>query len=107
MSLLLGHQPAFKELWLDEMFSCAKASLEMSQGNSGEAQGLARLECLAVSTQRGAGARLGEGRCSVPPPLPGLATPHPPFHLISLLPPQGLCTGPSPSLLLSFTDFPH
>lgn len=34
---LLGHQPASKELWLNEMFSCAKASLEMSQGNSGEA----------------------------------------------------------------------
>lgn len=33
---LLGHQPAFKELWFSEMFSCAKASLKMSQGNSGE-----------------------------------------------------------------------
>lgn len=45
--LLLGHQPAFKELWFSEMFSCAKASLEMSQGSSGET-GLARLECPAV-----------------------------------------------------------
>ena len=27
MSSLLGNQPAFKELWLNEMFSCAKSLL--------------------------------------------------------------------------------
>lgn len=81
-SRLLGHQPAFKELWLNEMFSCAKASLEMSQGNSREARvwpGWRARQCPegCCSAQAGRGQML----CLPTPARPGASRPRPvPSH---------------------------
>lgn len=83
MSWLLGHQPAFKELWLNEMFSCAKASLEMSQGNSREARawpGWRARQC----PEGCCSAQAGRGQMLCLPPLPGPA-PRGPFPSLLIL----------------------
>lgn len=87
-SPLLGHRPALKELWLNEMSSCSKASLEMSQGNSGEAQGLARLECPVVP---GGLSEPGWARADATSHLPCQARPLPGPYL----PPFLTCLAPA------------
>lgn len=108
---------SLKEPWLNEMFSHSKASLEMSQGNSGEAW--ACQAGVPGSDRRDARARLCEGRWYIPPPLSGLAPPSPlsPFHsdlpcschlnLLSFIPASGPLHMAFPWPVAPFHFFPH